>query len=126
MQPPARESRGDGETRFQRVRGGFCKCKQLLLTLPAGCSAQLSDNRCQIIFIEARDMLQPPDECEAPGNWLLFTHVPHSPTFSSTRGPGVTYLQRQAAAPGAGGYLPWPYLRGSTSRRPPLKISTLN
>lgn len=29
-------------------------------------------------------MLHPPDECEAPSNWLLFTHVPDSPSFSST------------------------------------------
>lgn len=62
-------------TILQRTRSGFCKCKQLILSRPAGCSAQLSVNRREIMFIRARNRCIPLTDTTAP---------PATNSFSST------------------------------------------
>lgn len=43
--------KGKWKTIFLRAHEGFCKCKQLILSLPPGFSARLSVNRREIMFI---------------------------------------------------------------------------
>lgn len=68
------ESQGDGEQFYWGRTVVFCKCKQLILSRPAGCSAQLSVNRHKIMFIRARNQRIP----------LMDSTPPATSSFSST------------------------------------------
>lgn len=76
---------GDGEQLSWGCTVVFCKCKQLILSLPAGCSAQLSVNRREIMFIRAHNRCIPLTDSTPPSNQLLLIHFSRSPTFPSAQ-----------------------------------------
>lgn len=76
---------GDGEQLSWGCTVVFCKCKQLILSLPAGCSAQLSVNRRGIMFIRAHNRCIPLTDSTPPSNQLLLIHFSRSPTFPSAQ-----------------------------------------
>lgn len=59
-------SHGRWRTILLRAHGGFCKCKQLILSRPTGKSAQLSVNRRKIMFTRAHNRCIPLTDSTPP------------------------------------------------------------
>ena len=79
-------SHGGWRAILLRAHSGFCKCKQLILSRPAGCSTQLSVNRRKIMFIRARNRCIPPTHSTPPAtNSFSSTSLLLPRSFSSTQ-----------------------------------------
>ena len=82
---------GGWRTISLRAHSGFCKCKQVILSRPAGCSARLSVNRRKIMFIRARNRCIP----------LMDSTPPATNSFSATSLVLPLFLSPPALPPSA-------------------------